>query len=746
VTDPITLLRVKRVYSQNPLGFGGAIFACSPIDPSGQVLDAGGLFVVHARAGVLAGTNVQAGQWWEVRGPVQKTPVEINGFRMVEHRLVAQQATLQRPSGDHIITLMAESDAFEGIGYVKARRLWEAFGEQLYKILDEGDLEALSSQLTPAASRKAISAWGTYGDAHTLQWLQAQGFDVALGRKIVAFFGTDTAAKIEEDPYRLLSFCATWNQVDDLARRRFKVDLFDPRRLQGAIEEACYRRFSEGHTLMQQADLMPTLTKLLASDTKDAKHGGQLAAEALKAGWSNGSYVIDAHGLQPLGAKVMESVVARSLHDRMATNAPAQLLTPASIDELIANHEASEGIALNTEQCAAIHLACAHEFACISGGAGVGKTTLLKALYKAYDAAGVCIVQMAVAGRAAKQMHEATGRSASTIATFLRTHDLTQPTVLVIDEASMLDIISMSRICELLSPEVRLLLVGDPHQLMPVGPGLVLHTVVKVPKVPVVELKVVKRYGDVIREAAAHIRDGRWPQISADLSGEIAFLPCPPDEASLAEAVFELYERDPQGTQILSSHRRGPGGTHSINALCQSRLSSHLPPVLAWNEVRQRHEATGLHEGDVVLCTRNFWDRDLQNGSLGRVVGLPSSRPAEEDLDPQVDPPLGWIKWDDDRERPIKLDMLDDLELGYAITVHKAQGSQWPRVVIPVTRNRMLDRTLLYTALTRGQQQVVLVGDVAAARAAVERPPHSMMRKTGLGLALTERLRMAAQG
>ena len=737
MTGPI-LLRVKRVYSQNPRGFGGAIFGCSPIDRSGRVLDAGGLFVVHAKAQVLAGTNVQAGQWWEVHGPVRKTPVEINGFRMEEHRLVAQQATLLRPSGEHIVTLMAESEAFEGVGYVKARRLWEAFGEQLYKILDEGDLEALTSQLTPATAGKAITAWATYGNTDTLKWLQAHGFDVALGRKIVAFFGTDTAAKIEEDPYRLLSFCATWDQADQLARRQFMVGLFDRRRLQGAIEEACYRLFAEGHTLMQRADLMPALRKILASDSENAKHGNQLVNEALKAGWSNGSYVIDAHGLQPLGAKVMESVVARSLHARMTTSTPAQLLSPASIDELIANHEASEGITLNTEQRAAIRLACAHEFACISGGAGVGKTTLLKALYKAYDAAGICILQMAVAGRAAKRMQEATGRSASTIATFLRTHDLAQPTVLVIDEASMLDIISMSRICELLSPEIRLLLVGDPHQLMPVGPGLVLHSVVKIPLVPVVELKVVKRYGDVIREAAAHIRDGRWPELSADLSDEIAFLPCRPDEASLAEAVFALYERDPQGTQILSSHRRGPGGTHSINTLCQSRLSNHLPPVLVWNDVRQHHEATGLHEGDVVLCTRNFWDRDLQNGSLGRVVGPPSSQPVDEDLEHQADLPLGWIKWDDDRERPIKLDMLDDLELGYAITVHKAQGSQWPRVVIPITRNRMLDRTLLYTALTRGQQQVVLVGDVAAARAAVERPPHSMMRKTGLGHTLSE--------
>jgi exodeoxyribonuclease V alpha subunit len=120
MSDPY-LLRVKRVYSQNPRGFGGAIFGCSPIDAEGHVLDAGGLFVVHAKARVLAGINVQSGQWWQVRGRVRATPVEINGYQMTEHRLVAQQATLLRPSGEHTVTLMAESAAFEGIGYVKAR-------------------------------------------------------------------------------------------------------------------------------------------------------------------------------------------------------------------------------------------------------------------------------------------------------------------------------------------------------------------------------------------------------------------------------------------------------------------------------------------------------------------------------------------------------------------------------------------------------------------------------------------------
>jgi exodeoxyribonuclease V alpha subunit len=131
---------------------------------------------------------------------------------------------------------------------------------------DESDHTALMSQLTSSTAEKAIAAWSTYGNTETLKWLQAQGFEVALGRKIVAFFGTDTAAKIEEDPYRLLSFCATWGQVDHLARRQFKIALDDPRRLGGAIEEACYRLFGEGHTVADRPTLVRLAGDLLKPD------------------------------------------------------------------------------------------------------------------------------------------------------------------------------------------------------------------------------------------------------------------------------------------------------------------------------------------------------------------------------------------------------------------------------------------------------------------------------------------------
>ena len=242
--------------------------------------------------------------------------VEVNGYRLVEQQVEATSAAMLRPSGEHIVTFMAESPSFEGIGMVKARRLWETFGERLYDILDHAEVDTLASVLTLDSARKAVSAWRVHGDSRTLQWLQAQGFDVALGRKVTEFFGAETPDRIDEDPYRLLSFCASWRQVDAMAKLRFGVTVDDRRRLQGAVEEACYRIFTAGHTVALSSTLMATLEPILGGPSS-CNGWRDLVSTALAQGLSNGSFVIGHHGVQPLGAMVMEAVVARALADRV---------------------------------------------------------------------------------------------------------------------------------------------------------------------------------------------------------------------------------------------------------------------------------------------------------------------------------------------------------------------------------------------------------------------------------------------
>lgn len=734
-------LRVTSVRSQNPRGFGGCIFSAKLIDDHGRVQDATGYFVVKATASTLGGSRVEPGQWWKVAGELSKRVLEVNGYQVAETQIDASSAVLLRPSGEHIIAFMADSPAFEGIGQVKARKLWEAFGEHLYEQLDAGNVAELATVLTPESATQVVAAWAQYGDSRTLQWLQAQGFDLALGRKVLQFFGPDTAQKLEEDPYRLLSFCATWRQADALARTQFGVAVDDPRRLQGAIEEACYRVFAAGHTSVLSAKLMEVLQGVLGEQTKTFRWRNLIPA-ALSQGLSNGSFVVGPHGVQPLGAMVMEREVAQAVADRLTGTVPA-LLPTDDVDELLLAYEKAEGIELNPQQWEAVHLAAAKPLVLITGGAGVGKTTVLRALYAVYDRVGIAVTQLALAGRAAKRMQEATGRPASTIANFLRSWkegSLDDRMVVVVDEASMVDIITMSRLCELLGPAPRLVLVGDPAQLMPVGPGLVLHALTQVPQVPVAQLTVVKRYGGAIAAAAASIRQGRWPELPSDAEAAIAFIarsahPPTSAETSIPETVLHLYRQDPENTQVLCARRNGVDGTKGLNALCQSELTTDAKAVQVWDEQHDAYACVGFQLGDPVLCTRNLWDYGLQNGSLGVVVQVDDEpRMLANEEGEETGLALAWVDWDDGVRRPIIEEMLDDLELGYAITVHKAQGSQWPRVIVPLTGHRLLDRTLVYTAVTRAQRQVLLVGDEAAAKSAVEGLPRAQSRHIALDL------------
>lgn len=731
MSPPELIIRVSQIRSSNPQGRGGVIFSGRAINDGGEIVDGKTLYVVKAAYNVIGLGLVEPGQWWRVSGALSEQERIVDNYKFSEWQMEAAEAELVQPSGEHLVTLMADSPAFEGIGYVKARKLWERFGSRLYDILDARDAETLATVLSPEVALKAVAAWGQFGDSKTLQWLHAHGFSTALGRKLIGFFGPDTAKSVEADPYRLLSFCAGWREVDALALRHFKLPFDDKRRLRGAIEEALYRIFAAGHTATAIGELDGHLSSLLGSQ-RSPKQWRLLASDALDEGFEQASFIVGPTGLiHPVGPMVMEMTIARAIASRLADDG-TRLMDGSQVEALIDDYESSLSYPLTIEQRSAVQLAARHRFALVVGGAGVGKTTVLQTLYQVYDAAGVTVYQMALAGRAAKRMQEVTGRPASTIAAFLRkvaSLDLSGRAVVVVDEASMLDVITMSKLCEALPGHIRILLTGDSSQLMPVGPGLVLHTLVNHPGIPVVELTAVKRYGGSIAQAALDVRAGRWPVLSEDLNESIAFLPC--KKADITELVVSLYDAAPSETQVLCAKRNGTDGVKSINASCQARYTKDGKHLTIWNEEFNQQQGTGFYLNDLVMCSRNRWDIGVQNGSLGRLVSIepvPFIAPESEELGKV----LGGIEWDDGVTRPLFESMLDDLELGYAITVHKAQGSQWPVVIIPLTANRLLDRTLVYTAMTRARTKVILVGEPDAAKAAVEAMPKSHYRKTGL--------------
>lgn len=723
---PSFTVRVCVVRSQNPQGRGGAIFTAIQIDEYGARLDAKTHLVVKAPHWLLH-APIEVGQFWRVSGETTPNTIIVNGYRLTELTLTAETMELLRPSGEHIITLLAEGEAFAGIGIVKARRLWDHFGEDLYAILDAGNVKQLEEVMTAEAAVSLADSWHRWGDTFTLQWLQSKGFSVTLGRKVIAYFSPQPALKIEEDPYRLISFAADWATTDKLAREALGIAEDDPRRLAGAVEQSLYAAFDAGHTCVKRSEASRRVGALLSCNQIN------LVNRALAEAHTRGCFLLRADRLHAVGPYVMERGIAESIAQRAVQ--PQSLLDHAAFSAVLTWCQADSGMVLEPSQIDALAVANANSIAVITGGAGTGKTTVLRTFFHLCSAAGWPIFAMALSGRAARRIGEATGHPASTIAGFLNRFNLAEAperAVVVIDEASMLDLPAAYRLIRHLPEGYRFLLVGDPHQLPPVGPGLMLHELAHQAGVPRIELQQVKRYGGRVAEAARAIRQGQWPELPDDPHSEIAFLPCALRDIN--DVVLDLLTDDPNATQILCATRTAAaGGAKAINALCAAARHANSEELLLWNHEFGSVQGTGFRVGSPVICLANDWEKNLQNGSLGVIVSV---EPPQRDSAPGQC--FGRIRWDDGQERDLTSDLLPQLELAYAVTIHKAQGSQFPRIIVPVRSSRLLDRTLLYTAITRAQGQAILVGDMAAARAAVEAPPHASLRQVALGSMLDE--------
>jgi exodeoxyribonuclease V alpha subunit len=319
-------------------------------------------------------------------------------------------------------------------------------------------------------------------------------------------------------------------------------------------------------------------------------------------------------------------------------------------------------------------------------------------------------------------MRQTTGRAASTIAAFLRatgqgsTDPESEPLV-VIDESSMLDLPLMYSIVRALPVRARLLLVGDPYQLPPIGFGLVFQVLAASLKIPRIELVEVHRQArsSGIPQTAYEIRYGIVPPLPpfAGVCAGVSFI-----EAGDGEVMDHILNvlaewRGCDDVQVLAMTKRGTCGIRNINAILHAMASASKLKVEGW----------GFAEGDPIIYLENDYQKELWNGSLGRI----------ESILPSNGKPVLLCSLDGARHKILEEDF-HRVNLAYAITVHKAQGSQFKRVIVPVVRSRLLDRTLIYTALTRGVEQVVFIGDRDAFDAAVMAPPHSHERQVGFSI------------
>jgi exodeoxyribonuclease V alpha subunit len=685
---------------------GGAIF--SGRDTAGKRLRFVAGYHRICRAPVV-------GETWSLAGEIRQHP-------RYGDQVYVEQASLIQPRGQLIIDFLSKHPAFDGlgIGKAKATRLWKNFGLDLYEILSQGDLEKLTYVLPEETARRLVEAWrAVANEADIISFLDTHGFEARLADKVRKIWRGDALTKLKENPYRMLALTG-WAKVDRTARA-LGVTHDDPRRQVAAVESCLYQRLDAKHTLTPQAMLLDGVCAAMGVCSTE------VARAAVNRALGEHAIIATGDGYQSLGAAVMEKTITRYLRELLAgVPGPGRNLFSSSLSsitvEAMASFEESAGLRLNAEQRRGVEMALHHPLSLLTGGAGTGKTTVLQVIHRIAEQVTVPVLQMALSGRAAQHLRDATGRPASTIAAFLRAFEQgsvspeSEPLV-IIDESSMLDTPLMYSIVRALPARARLLLVGDPYQLPPIGFGLVFQVLAASPHIPKMDLVEVHRQAQStgIPQVACDIRHGIVPSLPAfaGLSAGVSFIEA--DDGDVMDHILAVLAgwHGYEDKQVLGVTKRGASGTRNINATLHAMASATKPKLEGW----------AFTEGDPIIYLMNDYQKELWNGSLGRIESILSSNGRRS-----------LLCCLDGARREIPEADFHRIDLAYAITVHKAQGSQFKRVIVPIAKTRLLDRTLIYTALTRGVEQVVFVGDRAAFNAAVTAPPHAHERQVGFSI------------
>jgi exodeoxyribonuclease V alpha subunit len=716
---------------------------------------------------------IEIGQMWSIEGPVRMRSVPTpSGFLRHEMVINAKMAELTMPSGQRWIDWIADSKECFGIGPKKARLLWSTFGADLERLAEAHDIATLSTILSPDLAERLCCAISKAGVAKALNWLDQIGLPRKTSRKTIDHWGERAREQIEANPYHLLAFEAQWRRVDAFARARLKVAKDDPRRLAGAVEQALYDGMALGHTCLPIVEARRRVANLL-SDSK--RPDWQLADRAMALAQADFDYVpfkVVGEYLQGNGLAIIEQDVAdrilqlaQGVEEAQQTNLFNEIpVNDDDLEKLIDDYRALGKYPLNTEQRQAVRTSVANHLSLILGGAGTGKTTVLDAVYQALKArqTDLAIYQIALAGLAAERMEQATCLESMTIAAFLNrveSSEIPFGSVVVVDESSMVDVLMFHRLFRHLPQGVRLILVGDHCQLPGIGPGSVLHALAGHPLIPQTHLIQVTRQSKAsgIPMVAATIRNHETPQWDGYhgkaapqrpaprrqdglFDRGVSFISCAASD--LNETVVRIYGelggcgRD-HSVQVLSPLKNGPGGVHTLNWMLHGKYQKTSKEVMCKDRefglVRViTKRLMPLREGDLVMFTQNDYDLKLRNGSLGRVVkALPVGEPGT---------PCCEVIFDG-RSLRFTEEEARGLEHAYCLTVHKAQGNQFRRVIIPLRHSKLLDHSMIYTAVTRGVDQVVLVGDLDAAITAIKAPAAAARRHVMLPSLLTKGLK-----
>lgn len=664
----------------------------------------------------LNGIAPLIGQLLEIEGEWVKHPKFGQQFKATTYKTVA-------PTEISGIEKFLASGAINGIGPAMAKKIVAEFGEKTLEIIAKSPNELLK---VPGIGKKTAEKISTsYLEQSELTeimvWLENHGISNTYAGKIFAKYGSFAIDIMEKDIYRLFQDIEGigFLTADKLAFN-LGIQREDKRRIISGIDYALMQLCNNGHCCIPEMALVDKTAKILQVNN-------QIIFTILKERIDNGSLNTEVVGgetlIYPPYLYYAEKKVAMRLLQLQQATEP---LSEDNLSLFIKVWEKDNPIQLAQKQKEAIKACLHHGVLVLTGGPGTGKTTVIKGILSILKAQGLKIRLAAPTGRAAKRLSETTGQKALTIHRLLEANNLAQDDnlqlgfskdiddqldadVIILDEVSMVDIVLMHHFLNAVPDGCRIILVGDTDQLPAVGPGSVLKDIIRSQKIPAIRLDEIFRQAQtsMIIQNAHIINAGRLPDLRKQYS-DFVFYELN-DDTSITQKILDLCTKDLphegfdvlKDVQILSPMHRFLCGVENLNLMLQERLNPKK------NQDELKYSSQTFRVGDKVMHIRNNYQKNVFNGDIGFIQNINNEKLTVYYFDHIV---------------TYEKNELNELTLAYASSVHKSQGSEYKVVIIPLSTSHyiMLQRNLLYTAITRAKQKVIIIGSKKALMTAIQ--------------------------